>query len=162
MTRARRRPRAATGSLLFVLLTLNPISARAQDGAAIFNDLCALCHQPNARGVPGQFPPLARNPDLFLARDFPARVVLFGLSGRITVNGQDIDSAMPPLGDALTDAEIAAVVNYVRGNFGNEALRPKDMAPLDAGLVAKLRAQKNELADRSFAYRSELKSSAKN
>ncbi len=87
------------------------------------------CHQPDAKGVPGQFPPLAGNTDIFLARDFPARVVLFGLSGRIAVHGQRFNGAMPPLGDVLKDEEIAAVVNYVRGGFGNDVLAPRRPRP---------------------------------
>jgi mono/diheme cytochrome c family protein len=62
---------------------------------------------------------------------------------------------MPPLGQLLNDDEIAAVVNYVRGAFGNDKLRPKDMAPLDAATVAALRKFKD--ADKTFEYRAGLK-----
>ena len=135
------------------------IVAHAQpDGRDIFSQQCIACHQPNGKGVPGSFPPLVGNRDLFLARDFLPRVVLFGMSGKIEVLGQTIDGAMPPLGDLLKDDEIAAVVNYVRGAFGNEKLRPKDMAPLDAATVASLRKLKN--ADKTFEYRASLKAAA--
>ena len=110
--------------------------------------------------MPGNFPPLAGNPDLFLARDFPPRVVLFaGMSGKIAVKGQTIDGAMPALGELLKDDEIAAVVNYVRGAFGNDRLRPKDMAPLDAASVAALRTLKD--ADKTFDYRASLQATKK-
>jgi mono/diheme cytochrome c family protein len=111
------------------------------DGAAVFKDQCTACHQENAQGVPEQFPPLAKNADLFLSPDYPVRVVLFGLEGKIEVNGKKFDSAMPPL-DVLSDQEIAAVVNYVRGHFGNAALAPKNLKPVDASVVAKLRGKK--------------------
>ncbi len=145
-------------------LCLACLAAHAEppDGRAVFNVQCAPCHQPDAKGVPGQFPPLAGNTDIFLARDFPARVVLFGLSGKIKVKGQAIDGAMPPLGGVLKDEEIAAVVNYVRGGFGNDALAPKGpktMAPLDAATVAGLRTM--EGADQVHAYRKKLKAAAK-
>jgi mono/diheme cytochrome c family protein len=153
---------------VFVLASLSclaPMAALAQlpDGRAVFNAQCIACHQPDAKGVPGQFPPLAGNPDIFLARDFPARVVLFGMSGKITVKDQVIDGAMPPLGDILKDDEIAAVVNFVRGGFGNDALAPKapkTMAPLDAATVTGLRKMKD--ADHVYAYREKLKAAAKN
>jgi mono/diheme cytochrome c family protein len=127
------------------------------DGAALFKDQCAACHQANAQGVAGQFPPLAGNADLFLSPDYPAHVVLFGLNGKITVNGKTFDSAMPPLGEVLSDAQIAAVVNYVRGNFGNAALG-KTMAAIDAALVAKLRAGKPAMS--TLDYRKSLKNKA--
>jgi len=135
-------------------------SAQAQqvDGRSVFNIQCVACHQVDGKGVPGSFPPLARNRDLFLARDFPARVVLFGMDGTIVANGQTIQGAMPPLGDVLDDAEIAAVVNYVRGAFGNAALAPKAMQPLDAATVAALRQRKD---DQVYDYRKQLKAAAK-
>jgi mono/diheme cytochrome c family protein len=157
-------------AFVFALASLSGLAAHAEppDGRAIFNVQCTPCHQPDAKGVPGQFPPLAGNTDIFLARDFPARVVLFGMSGKIAVKGRMIDGAMPPLGDILKDDEIAAVVNYVRSGFGNNALAPKasktlgakTMAPLDAATVAALRKLKD--ADQVFAYRKKLKAAAKN
>lgn len=133
-----------------------PASPAKADGAAIFKDQCAPCHQENAQGVAGQFPPLAHNADLFLSRDYPARVLLFGLSGKLTVDGKTFDSEMPPL-DVLSDAQIATVINYVRDNFGNAALKPKGMKPLDAGTVSQLRAIKQTTAAQVHAYRQELK-----
>jgi mono/diheme cytochrome c family protein len=147
-------------SVVSVLVLAVPACAVAQppDGRAVFEAQCVPCHQAGGKGVPGNFPPLAGNADIFLARDFPARVVLFGLSGKIHVRGQTIDGAMPPLGELLKDGEVAAVVNYVRSAFGNDRLRPKDMAPVDAATVAGLRGQKG--TDDTFGYRARLKAAA--
>jgi nitrite reductase (NO-forming) len=134
-------------------------SAQAADGAAIFRDQCAVCHQPAGQGLRGQFPPLAGNADIFLSRDFPARVVLFGLSGKIEVRGETIDSVMPPL-DFLSDREIAAVVAFVRQSWGNAGLPHKAMKPLDAATVATLRAKKPTLAATVFNERERLKGMA--
>jgi mono/diheme cytochrome c family protein len=109
------------------------------DGAKLYAQNCAGCHQAQGQGVPGAFPPLAKNPELF-NDDYPALVVLFGLQGPIEVNGQKINSAMPPFGH-LSDAEIAAIVNYVRGAWGNDKLAPKDLKPLTPEKVAELRKQ---------------------
>ena len=49
------------------------------------------------------------------------RIVLHGLSGRVTVKGQTYNGAMPAWADVLSDAEIAAVLTYVRSAFGNSA-----------------------------------------
>ena len=108
----------------------------------------------------GQFPPLAGNRDLFLSADFPARVVLFGLKGKIDVGGHDFDAEMPPL-DVLSDAQIAAAVNYVRDAWGNGKLRPKDMPPVDAATVSALRARKDLSPDKVFADRKRMKAAGK-
>ncbi len=54
----------------------------------------------------GRYPALAENARLAAAA-YPAVVVLNGKSG------------MPPFRRYLDDAQVAAVVNYVRTNFGN-------------------------------------------
>ena len=138
-------------------LTIQACAARAQtpDDAALFQQQCAVCHQPQGQGLAGQFPPLAHNPDIFLSQDFPLRVVLLGLNGKIAVNGQTLDSVMPPLGNTLTDAQIAAVVNYVRGAWGNDALRPESIAPATPDMVAHLRARKD--LPPVWSYRESLK-----
>jgi mono/diheme cytochrome c family protein len=135
-----------------------PAQAAKVDGAAIFADQCAACHQPNGQGVEDQFPPLARNSDIFLARDYPARVVLFGLAGKITVGGASFDGVMPPL-DVLNDEEIAAVVHYVRTAWGNGALRPKNLQAADAAMVAGLRKNKVSSAQ-VYTYRQSLRAKA--
>ncbi|MGH6728357.1 MAG: c-type cytochrome [Pseudolabrys sp.] len=133
-------------------------TATKVDGAAVFRDQCAACHQANGAGVPDQFPPLAGNRDIFLSADYPVRVVLFGLKGKINVIGKNFDAEMPPL-DVLSDSEIAAVVAYIRGAWGNAALRPKGMAKVDASTVVTLRQQKHT-ADDVHADRARLKAAA--
>jgi mono/diheme cytochrome c family protein len=125
------------------------------DGKTVFEEQCAACHQPNGQGVAGQFPPLAHNADLFLAPDFPLHVVLFGIKGKITVNGQKYDSEMPPL-DVLSDAQIAAVVAYIRQSFGNAALGPQEMGTVDAASVAAVRGS-TQSPEQVLAYRKKLK-----
>ena len=133
-----------------------PAASAKVDGAAVFKDQCTSCHQENAQGVVDAFPPLAGNSDLFLSADFPARVVLFGLKGKIDVNGKLFNGEMPPL-NVLSDAQIATVLAYVRGAWGNAALTPKDMPPADAATVAKLRELKNVTPEQVHASRAKLK-----
>jgi mono/diheme cytochrome c family protein len=135
-----------------------PASAPAAkaDGAKIYEEQCVSCHQAKGEGVPGTFPPLAKNRDIFLSRDFPAQVVLFGMSSKIKVNGKDFDSMMPPLAEVLNDEEIAAVVNYIRSTFGNAGFVPKNMKPIDAAAVAALRARKSTLAGHTAEERKRL------
>ena len=112
--------------------------AQAADGAALFAENCTSCHQEDARGVEETFPPLAENGDLFLSADFPAVVLLNGMSGQITVNGQPFEGDMPPFGH-LSDSEIAAIVNYLRNNFGNDAKAHPDIPALTAADISALR-----------------------
>ena len=125
------------------------------DGAQVFNDTCVACHQPDGKGKPGEFPPFAGNPDLFLAPDFPAVVALKGLEGSIEVAGQTFDNVMPPF-DFLTDDEIAAVVKYVRSTWGNDAARPAGFADVTPAEVAARRAETMTSAE-VHAYRASLK-----
>jgi mono/diheme cytochrome c family protein len=99
------------------------------DGRAIYEHLCQACHMPGGRGAtlgPGSYPALAGNARLAV-KLYPALLV---------VNGQ---GAMPPFGTLLDDAQVAAVVNYVRGNFGNafaDRATAADVAALRPGMQA--------------------------
>jgi nitrite reductase (NO-forming) len=87
-------------------------------GGEHFAGTCAVCHQPNGGGLPGVFPPLAKSD--FLAAD-PKRainIVLGGFSGKVTVNGTEYNSVMPPM-NQLNDDEIANVLTFVLNSWGN-------------------------------------------
>ena len=79
-----------------------------QGGADLYAHVCAACHQPDAKGAvgAGAYPPLAEDGKL-ASSAFLLSVLLRGLDG------------MPPLGDMMSDAQVADVVNYVRTHFGN-------------------------------------------
>lgn len=97
------------------------MGAQNPDGKAIFNLNCAACHRPTGEGG-GPYPPLARNPDV--SQVDSARVietVLNGRTGPITVNGKQYGGNMPSWRNQLSDAEIAAVLTYVRSAWGNSA-----------------------------------------
>ncbi len=82
----------------------------ALDGAQIFADRCAACHQAFGQGVAGTFPPLAANPAATDAA-YVESIIREGLSGPIEVLGVTYDNTMPAI--TLTDAEVAAVAAYV-------------------------------------------------
>lgn len=124
-------------------------------GIDVYKKACVACHGENGQGVPGAFPPLAENPYLFKDRAYPALVVLFGLEGPIEVNGQTYSGLMPSFA-YLSDEEIAAVVAFIRNNFGNDKLRPEDFEDLTPEEVKALR-QKNLQAKDVHALREKLK-----
>jgi nitrite reductase (NO-forming) len=104
-------------------------------GKALFEGTCSVCHQGNGAGLPGVFPPLAKSD--FLAAD-PKRavsVLLQGLNGKVTVNGSEYNSVMPPMSQ-LNDDEVANILTYVLNTWGNPGGR------IQADDVKKVRAQK--------------------
>jgi mono/diheme cytochrome c family protein len=92
------------------------------DGAAIYQR-CVTCHMADGAGMPGAFPPLAGSEWVTGPASRPIAVVMHGLQGEITVNGTKYNSMMMAYGTGvpMTDDEIAAVVTYIRSNFGNSA-----------------------------------------
>ena len=87
-----------------------PSLSSETDGKKLFETICQGCHMPDAKGAKGagMYPALAANPKL-AAPAYPVFIVLNGLRG------------MPNIGKSLTDAQVAAVVNYVITHFGNAA-----------------------------------------
>ncbi len=104
-----------------------PAATPGDRGHELYSTVCTACHQPDGRGMPGTFPPLAQSD--FLARDVDAaiRVLIEGRQGPISVNGKNYDGAMPNF--SLVDEDIAAVLSFVRRNFGNSgaAVTPADV-----------------------------------
>jgi nitrite reductase (NO-forming) len=86
-------------------------------GKRVFMQTCFACHQPDGRGLPGVFPPLAGSDFLKADRERPVRIVTKGLSGPVTVNGRAFNSVMPA--QVLTDQQIADVLTYVTNSWGN-------------------------------------------
>jgi len=78
-------------------------------GEELFASACQACHMPDGKGAvgAGTYPSLAQDSKLE-AGGYPVYVV---------VRGQ---RAMPPVGAMMSDAQVAAVVNYVRTHFGNQ------------------------------------------
>jgi mono/diheme cytochrome c family protein len=90
-------------------------------GRRIFMADCVACHQATGLGLPGAFPPLAGSEWATGPDERIIRIVLSGLSGPITVKGTPFNSAMPPLGPLLRDEQLAAVLTYIRSDWGNNA-----------------------------------------
>ena len=97
--------------------------ARFVAGRTTYQNLCLPCHQADGRGVEKLAPPLIGS-EFALAADptIPARVVLHGKEGSVAL--------MPSLGTVLSDEEIAAVLTYIRREWGHTAapVGPADVA----------------------------------
>jgi cytochrome c6 len=103
-----------------------PASAVGADGKAVFQKNCAACHQASGKGIPGAFPALAGNAFVQGPAQDPATVLLKGRGG------------MPDFSASLSDADMAAVLTYVRTSWGNrgDALTEQQVAALRTELQA--------------------------
>jgi mono/diheme cytochrome c family protein len=91
----------------------------SRDGKTIFVTYCAGCHQATGVGG-GPFPPLAGNSDVSGANTAGLiGTLLNGRSGPMQVNGQTYGGVMPAWKGTLSNAEIAAVLTYIRSAWGN-------------------------------------------
>ena len=99
-----------------------PANAEAilRHGAALYEKNCAECHGADGKGVPRVYPPLAGNRSLADQSAInPIRMVLNGGFPPST-GGNPRPYGMPPFGVAMSDAEVAAVVSFIRASWGNK------------------------------------------
>jgi mono/diheme cytochrome c family protein len=131
-----------------VMLGLKSSLGFAADGQALFNENCAMCHQPGGVGSPGLAPPLK---DKVLwdqlghdATQYIVGVMLGGLSGSLEVDGVPYEGLIMPSQGRMTDEELSAIANYVLVtlNSSGEKVSPGTVADLRANppTHAKLRA----------------------
>ncbi len=96
----------------------------AADGGVVYDQNCVGCHQAEGAGLAGVFPPLAGHYGRLLEAAggdaYVIRVLLYGLQGPITIEGQTYSGVMPAWSH-LSDDQIAAVLNHVAGSWGNVA-----------------------------------------
>ena len=108
-------------------------SKQLPDGKQVYSTTCAACHQATGEGVAGVFPPLAGS-EWVTGDAKVVRILLHGVTGPIEVAGETFNSMMPPWGGTLKDADIAAVITYMRSTWGNKG------TPITAAKVASIRA----------------------
>ena len=90
-------------------------------GAAIYRDQCSACHMIDGKGVEKLFPSLAQSS--MVRSDDPTtliRIILRGTRSAAT-DAEPTAPGMPSFGWQLDDAQVAAVVTYIRNGFGSAA-----------------------------------------
>jgi mono/diheme cytochrome c family protein len=97
-----------------------PMQASITRGKQVYLQVCLACHQVDAGGVQGMTPTLVRTTYVLGPKTPLIKIVLNGMTGAVTINGDDFHNVMAPHSD-LTDQQIADVLTYVRNNFGNKA-----------------------------------------
>ncbi len=89
-------------------------------GKAVYENICGLCHGNDGLGKPSQAPPFAGSEWALGSPNRMIRIPLAGLAGPVQVNGQTWNLAMPAMGAALPDDDLAAVLTYIRQSWGNK------------------------------------------
>jgi mono/diheme cytochrome c family protein/glucose/arabinose dehydrogenase len=109
--------------------TVAPLTAEQQKrfaaGREVYQNLCVACHQADGRGREKVATTLVESDFALGTPGIPIRVLINGKEGAVGL--------MPPLGTVLSDEQIAAVLTYVRREWGNTG------TPIDPATVAKIR-----------------------
>jgi mono/diheme cytochrome c family protein len=107
-----------------------PLTAGEQQrfaaGQEIYKNNCQACHQPDGRGQERLAPTLIDSELALATPGIPARILLNGKEGPVGL--------MPPVGSVLSDEQIAAVLTYIRREWGQQG------TPVDAATVKDVRA----------------------
>jgi mono/diheme cytochrome c family protein len=103
-------------------------------GAAIYRDQCSACHGIDGKGVAELFPSIADSS--MVKSDDPTTSIRIVLRGARSVGtrAQPTAPGMPSYGRQLDDAQVAAVLTYMRNGWGAAA------APVGAADVARVRS----------------------
>jgi cytochrome c oxidase subunit 2 len=86
------------------------LSELMDQGETIYNQRCAVCHQPNGEGMANVFPAIKGSPVATGELSMHIDIVLNGRPG----------TAMQAFANQLTEQEAAAVITYQRNAWGND------------------------------------------
>lgn len=109
------------------------LKAQLELGEKIYKEKCIVCHQADAKGIKGAFPPLA-NADYVVA-DLRRAVTqtLNGSHEEMVVNGETFNAPMTP--QVKTIEEAVSVINYVLKEFNgytdDQLVKLEDMADIE-------------------------------
>jgi mono/diheme cytochrome c family protein/glucose/arabinose dehydrogenase len=94
--------------------TVTPLTTDEQQrydaGQEVYRNTCQSCHQPDGRGQDRLAPTLIDSEWALAPSEVPVRILLHGKDGSFGL--------MPPIGAALTDDQVAAVLTYIRREWG--------------------------------------------
>lgn len=88
------------------------------DGAEVYRQICQGCHMPDGRGAvgAGRYPGFVDNPAIASSR-YMAVTILAGRRNMPAFAPRQSGVWFQPTW--LSNEQIASVINYIRGNFGN-------------------------------------------
>lgn len=119
-----------TGAALLAFTQEDSLQESMKRGEELYTVNCASCHMPAGEGVEALYPPLAKT--AYLKNQKRAiDIIVNGQEGEITVNGKQYNLKMEPL-PALSDKEVADIVNYISNSWGNKnpMVKPAQVKPV--------------------------------
>jgi glucose/arabinose dehydrogenase/mono/diheme cytochrome c family protein len=105
-------------------LAIAPMAAAPTDsspGAKQYFQHCASCHMPNGEGVAGMQPALVGSAVVKGDSDTLIKVVLNGPAQALPDRPRKFSAAMPGFAGILDDPDVAALVTYIRRQYGEGA-----------------------------------------
>lgn len=112
-----------------VAAPIAPLTSEEQQrfnaGREVYQNLCVACHQPDGRGREKVAPTLLGSDFALGPPPIPVRILINGKEGPVGL--------MPPLGSVLSDEQIAAVLTYIRREWGQSG------SPIDSATVKQIR-----------------------
>lgn len=135
--------RSVLAALVALALAMGGTALAQDAGESVYSTNCVACHQATGQGIPGAFPPLANGhiPDLLAAeggRTYLIDVLLYGLTGEISVQGNIYNGAMPAWAQ-LSNEQIADVLTYISTTWENQP--PEGFEPFTAEEIEAARGQ---------------------
>ena len=124
------------------VLSVAGATASKVDGKQIYAGKCSACHQANGAGLAGVFPPLTASEWVLGDDKVLINILLHGVNGEMVVKGNTYNGAMPAW-KSMSDDELAAVMTYIRTDWGNQG------APITAKAV---QAQREATKDQAAPY----------
>lgn len=104
-------------------------------GAEVYADNCTGCHMDGGQGQPNVFPPLKGSSAIEARKAETVISVVLGGAAIPATSAKPSGLKMPDFRDKLDNAQVAAVVSYIRNAWGNHA------SSVSAGDVADMRKQ---------------------
>ena len=102
-----------------VTAAADPAAELLKLGKRQYSNNCASCHQATGMGLPNQNPPLVKSEYVSGSDRRLIAILLHGMEGPVTVLGAGYNGAMPAWGKNMNDRQIAAVLTFVRQQWGN-------------------------------------------
>jgi len=97
-----------------------PAGTLPVNGGVVYAANCTACHQTDGAGLANAFPPLDGSGWVIGEPELAAQILVHGMQGPIEVKGATYSGVMPSMAH-LSDAELAAVLNYIRNAWSNNA-----------------------------------------
>jgi mono/diheme cytochrome c family protein len=124
--------RVGLGLPMLASVLLLASGAHAVEPNRVYDTNCAFCHQKAGVGLTGQFPRLAGRAAEIAAteagRRYLVEVVLFGMAGKVEVDGAPLIGVMPAFA-TLSDDDLTSALNYITHLDGSSTNKGDDKKP---------------------------------